>query len=268
MRQVGWHVFGVLLLLLGGGLGCASWSGPSAQEVRLSQATYELALDSFHRGRFREAIAHITRAVELDDANADAAYLGALSYLVFCAADAKAPDCRYGEAERLARTALKLKPELRDARNVLGVILVNRNKPLAAIKVLEPLTRDIVYGSPEQAWGNLGWAYLKANRIDSAIEALKRAVAAQPLFCVGYYRLGLAYEKHGDHAAARHAFTSAVSVPEESCHRLQSAFWGRARVFRKMGMLAQVRQDLVQCQSLDPHNDVGRQCQHTLQGLK
>jgi len=249
--------------------GCGNGAGPaSADDARLAQSQYELAADAFHNGRYRSALLHVEQTLEFDGEHADAAYLGAIVMLVFCASDEQSPDCRYAEAEKLARVAVEAAPNMRDAKNALGVILVHRQRHDDAIAVLEPLTRDMLYRSPEKAWGNLGWAYLDTGRHDDAIAALKRSIAAQPMFCVGHYRLGLAYEAKRDYAAARHAFTRAVTVPEGDCGRLQAAFWGRARVLAKLGMRAELRKDLQRCRELTKDTEIGRSCERKLKTLK
>lgn len=251
---------------------CAALSvgcfGSTQEDVKLAKAEYGLANDAFTRGSYREALDHIEKAVEVDTENADAAYLGALTHLVFCAQDEDSPDCRLPEAERYARLAIQADENMRDAVNALGVILVHQGRPLEAIEVLEPLSKDMLYLSPEKAWGNLGWAYLEAGNLDEAVPALQRSVAAQPLFCVGHYRLGLAYEKKKDYTSAEQSFSRAVSIEEGSCDRLQVAYWARARVASKLGKLAEVRQDLEQCRKLASSSDTGKKCTTRLRKLQ
>jgi type IV pilus assembly protein PilF len=249
----------VALAALSWSTGCA-FGGPGPEDVKISQAEYGLANDAFQRGQYRQALDHVEKAIDRDDANADAAYLGGMIMLVFCAQDETSPDCRYERAEHYLRAALAADPEMRDAKNALGVVLVHQGRQGEAIEVLEPLSKDMLYRSPEKAWGNLGWALLEADRIDEAIPALKRAVAAQPLFCVGHYRLGLAYEKKGEFAAARQAFTRAVSTEGGQCERLQAAFWGRARVESKLGRQAAVRKDLEKCRDIAAITPIGKKC--------
>jgi Tfp pilus assembly protein PilF len=254
-------------LLVSGLLGLVGCGGAGPEEAKIASAEYGLANDAFHRGRYREALSHVERALEHDDRNAEAAYLGAMIMLVFCAQDDGSPDCRYDEAERYARLAVEADPEMRDAKNALGVVLVHRGRPLEAVEVLKPLAHDILYRSPEKAWGNLGWAYLEAGKTADAIDALERAVASQPLFCVGHYRLGLAYEKRREFAAARQALTRAVSIEEGDCRRLQDAFWARARVEERLGSVTHMRQDLSKCKELAPRTDVGKRCSRRLAAI-
>jgi len=259
------------LLLLGclfGGptLGCfAREADPEAQ--KRGQAEYELALDAFKRSSMREALAHTKTALQFDDQNAETAYLGALVMLVFCADDAASPDCRYSEAEQYARRALELDPQMRDARNTLGVVLIHEGQAKAAAEVLEPLAQDMLYRSPEKAWGNLGWAYLEAGRLPEAVTALQRSVAAQPLFCVGHFRLGRALEKQKELVAARQAYGRAVSIEEGSCQRLQEAYLGRGRVALALGEGEPARSDLTRCQELAPTSAAGRECGAVLRSL-
>jgi Tfp pilus assembly protein PilF len=238
--------------------------GPDPEDVKMATAEYGLATDAFHRGKYREALDRVEKALGHDSSSSEAAYLGAVIMLGFCADDETSPDCRYEAAEKFARQALESAPDMRDARNVLGVVLVHRGQAAEAIGVLEPLANDILYLSPEKAWGNLGWAYLEAGKPDAAVTALKRAVAAQPLFCVGHYRLGLAYEKKKDYAAARLAFSRAVAVTQGGCGRLQAAFWGRARVQQRLGLQAEVRKDLEKCRDLAAGSSIGRECSRRL----
>jgi len=234
---------------------------PGAQSgEQQSVAEYDLARDAFQNGRLREALDHVEKALELDDDNADAAYLGAVVLLGFCAGDARSSDCRFDEAEKMTRRALDANPDMRDAKNTLGVVLVHQKRYDEAITVLRPLAEDILYGSPEKSWGNLGWAYLLKGSNDLAIDALRRAVAAQPLFCVGQYRLGLAYEQRGELGLAREAFTKAVETDQPECQRLQDAFDARARVSGKQGLADEARADLTKCRDIAATTPVGQRC--------
>jgi type IV pilus assembly protein PilF len=247
---------------------CAPSTGPGAQDPeRMAESEYDIARDLWLRqGNLREALDHGLKAVELDDQNADADHLVALLYLDFCSRNQG--DCRLPEAEKYARRALELRPEFREAKNTLGVILIHTGRPNDAIQVLKPLCEDILYETPEKAWGNLGWAYLEAKDPDRAIEALKRSIAAQPLFCVGAYRLGLAYELKGQDRQALEAFTRALETEAPECSRLQDAYWGRARVAERLGDMDSVSADLARCVELSESTTAGKNCGSMLKKLK
>ena len=243
-------------------------TGPNASEGNSqSVAEYDVARDLFlNRGNARSALSHALKAAELDEDNADAAHLVALIYLYFCATSEV--ECRLPEAERYARLALESREDFRDARNTLGVILVHEKRYDDAIAVLKPLASDILYPTPETAWGNLGWAYLSKGDAAKAVEALQRAVALQPEFCVGGYRLGLAFEKKGDYRAARDALSRALETDRPECKGLQDAFKARARIALRLGDREGAQEDLERCQDLDRETPAGRECTATLANLK
>src|SRR5690606_32292000 len=199
MRAAAWAFFCFGLLLLG----CSSKpakSGAQSAEAQ-SAAEYDIATDLWlQRGKPRNALEHALKALALDDENAQAAHLIALLYLDFCNRDPN--DCRLDEAERHARLAVTLDDDFREAKNTLGVTLIHLKRYDDAIAVLKPLTQDLLYTTPENAWGNLGWAELEKGNLKAAIDALMRSTAVQPKFCVGHYRLGLAYEREGEAEAA------------------------------------------------------------------
>lgn len=251
-------------------MGCSSstGSGPAARDPeRMSESEYDVARDLWlRRNQPREALAHALKAVDLDENNAEAAHLVALLYLDFCS---RGPtDCRLSEAEKQARLALRNKPDFREAKNTLAVVLIHEHKYADAIAVLKPLTEDILYQTPENAWGNLGWAYLEQGSFDLAIDALKHSVAAQPLFCVGSYRLGLAFEHKQELTSALDAFTRALETDAPGCNSLQEALAARGRVRIKLGDSDAARTDLDRCVALSGKTKLGKECSSMLQNFK
>jgi len=250
-------------------VGCSSGaSGPGARDPqRMSESEYDIARDLWlRRNQPREALAHALKAVELDDANAEAAHLVALLYLDFCSQGPA--QCQLGDAEKHARRAVQEKPDFREARNTLAVVLIHEKKYAEAIAALKPLTQDILYQTPENAWGNLGWAYLEQGSFDLAIDALKRSVAAQPLFCVGSFRLGLALEHKQELTGALDAFTRALETDAPGCNSLQEAFLARGRVRMKLGDSDAARTDLDRCAALSGKTEIGKECSSMLQKFK
>lgn len=241
--------------------GCAAGGGTSPAVANAqSTAEYDLARESLGQQKLREALDHVEKSLKMDDENVEAAYLGAAIMLEFCKQDERSSDCRFEEAEQYARMTLELDPEHRDAKNLLGVVLIHLKRYDEAIAVLKPLANDILFGSPEKAWGNLGWAYLERGSNEEAVDSLRRAVAAQPLFCAGQYRLGLAYEKKGDLGAARDALTKAIDTDRVECKKLQAAFDARARVSDKQGLREEARADLERCRDMASTTPVGQRC--------
>jgi type IV pilus assembly protein PilF len=249
----------ILTAAVAAGCAASTGKGPDGDPERMSRSEYDVALDLWLRQqRPREALEHALGAVELDDENHEAAHLVALIYLDFCR---RTPDdCRLKDAERHARLALEAKPDFREAKNTLGVILIHEKRYRAAIETLKPLTADILYQTPENAWGNLGWAYLDSGQTKLAIEALRRSVAAQPLFCVGYYRLGVAYHRNHQSRQALEALTQALETDDPRCKRLQAAMSERARIRLELGESEAAREDLDACVRLSRSTRAGKEC--------
>ena len=251
-------------------IACASSSGggPHAQDPsRQADAEYDVARDLWlRRGDPRTALEHALKATDLDDANPEAAHLVALLYLDFCSRNAA--ECRLREAERFARHALEVKSDFREAKNTLAVILIHEHRAAEAAQILVPLTQDILYQTPEDAWGNLGWAYLELGKLEPAVDALRRSIAAQPEFCVGNYRLGVAYERLGEMPLAETAYTHALETEAPGCAGLQDAWLGRARVRLRGANRGDALTDLQHCLGLSKTTPAGKECSSILAKLK
>jgi type IV pilus assembly protein PilF len=233
----------------------------------MSESEYDIARDSWlRRNSPREALDHALKAVELNEENADAAHLVALLYMDFCSKSQQ--ECRLGEAEKHVRLALAAKSDYREAKNTLGVILIHQKRYAEAISVLKALTEDILYQTPENAWGNLGWAQLEAGNTDAAVESLRRSIAAQPLFCVGLFRLGIAYERRREDTAAAETLTRALETQAPGCNSLQEAYAARARIELRLGDRDAARADLERCTELSRKTDAGKECSSMLQKFK
>ncbi len=260
------------------GLG-AAWStgcspkgggGITAQSPeRQSETEYDLARDLYSRGQNREALEHVRKAVELNEENDKALYFSSAIYLSFCAGDRGMadPDCRLPEAEKNAKAAVKANDSFRDAKNLLGNIYILEKRYRDAILILEPLTRDPAYTESFLAWGNLGWAQLQDSQGDAAINSLKNAVALQPQFCVGFYRLGRAYEKKADLAAAEKSFADSLAIQVPECQALQDAWEAHGTVLVKLGRPADAKKDFERCRDLSKDTTTGKVCVTALSSL-
>lgn len=245
-----------------------SGRGPNAPGVNpeaQSDSEYDLARDYFYKGQPRLALDHCRKAVELNDENAKALYFASTIHLFFCSGKLELtdPDCRLADAEKYVREAIKVKPDFREAENTLGQILILEKKYTEAMTVLEPLTRDPGFESSYLAWGNYGWAQVLAGQVDQGIESLKNAVT-EPRFCVGDYRLGIAYERKGDLAAAEQSLTNALNVDAPECKNLQDAWEERAAVRMKLGKLADARADYQKCRDISADSLAGKSCVEAL----
>lgn len=240
-------------------------NAPATSAERQSEAEYDLARDSFYKNQPRQALDHVRKAIDLDSDNSNALYFASTIHLFFCSGRLELgdPDCRLNDAEKYARRALQVNEQFREAKNTLGQIYILEKKYPEAINILEPLTKDPAFESSFLAWGNLGWAQVLAGRVDQGIESLKSSIT-EPRFCVGHYRLGIAYEKKGDFAAAEASLTNAVSVDAPQCKNLQDAWEERGRVRMQLGKLADARADYEKCRDIAADSRAGKACVEAL----
>lgn len=257
----------LVIALMAGAVACGGShnsdpDAPHAQSPeRQSAAEYDLARDYFSKGSPRGALDHALKAVQLNDENAKALYLTSAIYLSFCSTDLgfASPDCKIALAEKYARAALTADGTFRDARNLLGQVLILAKKYPEAITVLKPLANDPAYASSFLAWGNLGWAQVLNGNLDEGIASLKNSVT-QPRFCVGYYRLGVAYEKKADPAQAEQNFSSALAIESPDCQNLQDAWEARGRARLKLGNVNGARGDFEKCRDISDKSATGKTC--------
>lgn len=245
---------------------CSSGGKPEVKNPEAqSNAEYDLAKDFFNKGENRKALDHIQTAVSYNEDNDKAHYLHAIILMSFCSGPRgfEAPDCRMADAEAAGRAALKANPDFRDAKNLVGQILINEKKYKDAIVVLEPLTKDPAYISPQLAWGNLGWAQVENGQVDAGIASLRNAVASEPRFCLGHYHLAQALEKKGDNNGAEQSYSSAISA-DPRCADFQDAWAGRAEVRAKLGKSGDSRQDYEQCAKISKETQTGKTCVQAL----
>ncbi len=261
-------LFGALVLGTSILTGCGMFAKRPPEELeKMSKSEASLAADLWQRqGRTREALDHVLKALEHDRHNADASHLAALIYLDFCRVS-QIGECRLDSAEQHARRAIAEKKDFLEAHNTLAVVLIHQQRYQEAINELRPLTENMLYGTPEIAWGNLGWAYLLKGENKEAIGALRRAIAAQPLFCVGSYRLGVAYRRTGAMESAVEAFNRALTTNAPGCSALQDAYLERAQAHLALGEPESTRADLDRCVDLSKSTPTGQQCNRLMASL-
>lgn len=244
--------------------GCSSKGGaaPNAKSPEIqSDAEYDLAKDLVAKGKPREALDHANKAVQLNEENDKAHYIVAAILLQFCSSNRglDAPDCKLADVEKSARAALKANPDFRDAKNFLGNVLILQKRAKEAIAVLEPLTKDPAYVQSYLAWGNLGWAQTEDGQLDLAITSLRNAIGSEPRFCVGHFRLGLAFEKKNDFASAEQSLSSAITA-DPACDALQDAWEARGRVRGKLGKATDACTDYKRCEDISKETSTGQRC--------
>ena len=243
--------------------GGKSTGGGVHSPERQSESEYDLAVDTYHKQDYRQALDHVLKAIELNDENAKANKFAAELYVLFCdkGEDLTVPDCHIDLAEKYARQAVKADDHFIDAKNTLASVFILEKKYKEAIEIYSAIVKDPTYETMYLAWGNLGWAQVQAGQLDEGIRSLKNA-STEPRFCVGFYRLGVAYEKKGDNQAALSSYTQALG--NENCQKLQDGFSGRARVELSLGKAQEARADLEKCKEIAAESKTGKACSKEL----
>lgn len=159
-----------------------------------------------------------------------------------------------------AREDERLRAPLADARNALGVVLINLTRYDEAIAVLREAAAEITYSSHHLVQGNLGLALMRKGSLPEAATALERAVTLQPNFCVGFARLGEVRLLQSDHERALQALDRALGVQQRGCDAIQEAWLNRARVHLHLHHNEQARGDLRRCVEIAAGTPEGRSC--------
>lgn len=263
MRQVLW------LSVLLGLAGCRY--GASADDVNRSQKQFELAVGLQQEGNTPGAFKTLYKAIDYDSNNPKAHLLLANLFLLNRSEDVARFDA---EAEKHFRKVIEIQNSeyagedmlASQARNGLGVLYIHQGRLQDAIVELDSAISDLFNRDAYMAWGNLGWAYLELHNYPKAIDSLTRAVRLRRDFCVGHYRLGLAFLATKDFAKAEQSFTAAVEA-DKRCDVFQDAWQLRGEARMRMGNREDARSDFERCVELQPRSDVGQTCSRYLAAL-
>jgi type IV pilus assembly protein PilF len=239
--------------------------GPASAENALrAQKEYELSVGLLGEQNVPAAFEHLFKSVELDKKNPEPHQLLGNLYML-------RGDLDKAEAELLEAKALAEKnpaygaPFVAEVENSLGVVLVHQKRYDEAIVLLRQTASNILNRTPYLAWGNLGWAYSEKGQYPQAIEALLQSVRQQPLFCLGYYRLGKAYLAVRDFERAEDALTHGLEVADEGCKSLQDAWHLRGEARAKLGRRQDAIADFERCVELSGESVAGQACQGYLE---
>ena len=188
-------------------LACASAPGKKKAENRQAQQYFQLGQANLSEGKNQEAIQNLKKSLELNPKDADVhIYLGVVYLLL----------SDFNNAEKEMDEALKLNPYLTDAKNSLGAVYMRTGRAEKARAVLESALKDKTYPSPEKILYNLGTLHLEAKRYPDALEAFRRAVAANSGYAKGYFGLGLTFAETGKEEEARTNFQKVITLEPKS----------------------------------------------------
>ena len=223
---------------------------------------FTLAASLREEGNIPGALEHLRVALDLDPDNARAHLL--LGYIHLERKD-------YPKAEQALREGIRLLAEredmqatLAEAKNVLGVVLIEQERYDQAIPLLREAASDMLNHAPWYAWGNLGWAHYEKGEYPQAKEALEQAVRIQPRFCLGHYQLGRTLFAMEEFEEAEEALTDALEA-DERCERFYQDAWAlRGETRARLGQREDAVADFERCIELGADTQAGETCQRFL----
>jgi type IV pilus biogenesis/stability protein PilW len=122
---------------------------------------------------------------------------------------------RLEEAIEHYRKALSLKPDYASARNNLGSVYLIQKKWDEAISCLKPLTRNLLFASPQLPLYNLGWAYYNKHDYKMAEKYYQKALDMAPGYARALWGLGKIDIDTGKlHEAQRQLEAAVKSAPD------------------------------------------------------
>ena len=182
------------------------------------------------------------------------------------------------EALKHAEKAVRIKPDLHEAKNTLGAIYLALCRWDDAVKLFEQLIREPRYATPYMAHNNLGWALWKLDRREEAFRQFKKAVFFNPDFCLAFNNLGLAYLEEGRTEDAEKQLRKALSVDPACEKSYAEPHLHLARVYERAGRSTDACAQLRTCVDKAPpgeeqassgcgHSPVGKRCERKAEQL-
>lgn len=162
------------------------------QQPEQAPVLHLLGLIFADQGDTVQALGCLEQALKLDSGNA--ALLGAHALVLFRA-------WRLEEAERAARAALALQPQLTDVVDILGSILWKRGDAAAARTCFERALQQTP--GHAGAWGNLALLNEQSNRVAEAERMAEQGLALRPQDVMLRLVRGRCLRRRGEFAEAR-----------------------------------------------------------------
>jgi type IV pilus assembly protein PilF len=240
-----------------------------------SQVLFELGAKYYANRRVEAAIEELQKALKADPENADAYnMLGIIAlkqgadYLqqLESAACLKGRDAqvvredalqRFREAEVNFRKAVELRAEFSHAWNNLSVATFHLEDWDASVTAAKNALKDPTYGEPQVARANLGWAFFYKKDLLNAWKELHEAVAQNPGFCVGHYRLAKVYVERGEIDSAADEVDAVIG--NDKCP-IQEAYLLGGLVHQRRKERDRARALFERCASLAPRSCMAAEC--------
>lgn len=236
----------VLALAVVAASGCARTI--SSDDQAKSTFHLRLARNFYNEHNIAMTQRELHEALRLDPSNADARFLKGI--LLMGMRDFEGAAHEY-------KLALQFKPDLREARNNLGVVLIELGNPAEALNVLKPLLEDPLYATPYLAYANTGRANMELGEYDLARKNYDWSVFLNPKFCLGYLNLGFVYQKKRMNRDAQENFEKAIRF----CPDFGEPYYHLGVLLQNAGKMDEAAAAFEKCSSLLRDSPMGKRCQ-------
>lgn len=197
------------------------------ENVKKSEARYNLGLSYLDKDRLQEASVEFQKAIKLNPKHYKVQNL--LGYI-------STRFGKYDEAISYYKRAISISPDYSEAMNNLGVTYLEIENWDEAIKYFQMALENPVYATPQKAYSNMGYAYYKKGEYIKVIDTIEQVFIRYPegLLQHNYfpnYILGLTYMKLGDIEVAIDEFKKALSITPENIN----VHWELANAYLRTG---------------------------------
>ena len=175
--------------------GC--FAGPSPGDIRRARTFYNIGVNRAQNGKYREALAFLKRAENLNPK--DYWIQEAIGGVYLALRQPKLALKHY-------RKALQIEPKSPRGWNNLGTVFLELKEWEKAISAFKTALNNLLYQTPCNAQINLAWAYHKAGKKNSSKKAFREAVKICPKFCQAHRLHGLAAYKWKEYKLSESSF--------------------------------------------------------------
>ena len=192
------------------------------KDMEKARIHLQRGVDAFNERQYNQAIDSTQEALKYDPNLA-----GAYNHLALIYMETK----RYQKSEEAFTKALELQAEYPEVHNNIGVLLNRQEKYGDAIPHFEKALKSDRYGTPENAYTNMGYSYFKLGNTARAKAYHQKALDVSPLFCLASKNMGDVYTKEKHFQKAVDYFQKAIT----HCPLFQEAHYKLGLVMMKMG---------------------------------
>ena len=250
------RLFAAFALLLA--VASSACSGPGAEQRRRgAEIHYDLGTTLLQNGDVQGALKEYLQANEDDDSLPQIHNAMGLLYAYSLA--------KPQEAENEFKKAIELDKDFSEAHNNLGTFYLSRGRYAEAAREFELALTNDLYRERVVAETNLGWALYKSGQADKGIQRIKRALALNPRYCLGWRQVGTIHAERGNLEPAAEAFRQyAATCPDTADAHLQLG-----KLLARQGKAPDARGEFEKCgKTTDARDDkVRTECQRLLKEL-